>query len=396
MNHPFHARAPSFDANAINQTIQRALASAGLDTTSGPMHGVTETIRQALASGGLRTATVAPAKHDDVIDVAARVVSSRLTGIEPFDDGIQRVETPGTFTTCQFSNAAGSRAYKLYVPTSPSEVPRPMVVMLHGCTQSADDFAMGTQMNRLADEHGFLVVYPEQPAHANMSKCWNWFQPQDQLRASGEPSLIAGIVREVASRHGADLRRVFVAGLSAGAAMAVVLGETYPDLFAGVGVHSGLPYGSAHDIPSAMAAMKGGRSGLPGLQVKLDMAAQPSKKAVHAVPTIVFHGDRDHTVQQTNAKQVVQQARDAYAVEPGAGVLTADTQREAATGGRSYSRTVHADSTGRAHIEDWTIHGAGHAWSGGDARGSYTDRTGPDASAEMVRFFLSSARAGLA
>jgi poly(hydroxyalkanoate) depolymerase family esterase len=229
-----------------------------------------------------------------------------------------------------------------------------------------------------------------------MSKCWNWFQPRDQLRDSGEPSLIEGIVREVASRHGADLRRVFVAGLSAGAAMAVVLGETYPDLFAGVGVHSGLPYGSAHDIPSAMAAMKGGRSGLPGLQAPPDMAARPSKKAVHAVPTIVFHGDRDHTVHQTNAKQIAQQARDAYAVKQGAAVLTADTHRQTAAGGRSYSRTVHADSTGRAHIEAWTIHGAGHAWSGGNAHGSYTDRTGPDASAEMVRFFLASARAGSA
>jgi len=396
MHHPFNARAPSFDANAINQTIQRALASAGLDTTSGPMHVVTETIRQALASGGLPTAV--PATRDDVIDVAARVVRSGPTGVEPLNEGLPRgrVETPGTFETCQFSNAAGTRAYKLYVPASPSAAPRPVFVMLHGCTQSADDFATGTQMNRLADEHGFLVVYPEQPAHANMSKCWNWFQPQDQLRDSGEPSLIAGIVREVASSHGGDLRRVFVAGLSAGAAMAVVLGETYPDLFAGVGVHSGLPYGSAHDVPSAMAAMKGRRSGLPGLQVTPDIAARPSKKAVHAVPTIVFHGDRDHTVQQTNAKQVVQQAKDAYSVEHGAAGLTADTQRATATGGRSYSRTVHADSTGRAHIEAWTIHGAGHAWSGGDARGSYTDRTGPNASAEMVRFFLSSARAGSA
>jgi poly(hydroxyalkanoate) depolymerase family esterase len=398
MQHPFNARGPSFDANAINQTIERALTSAGLDTTSGPMRAVTETIRQALASGGLPTAAAAPATLDDVIDVVARVVCHGRTAIEPLDGRLPRarVETPGTFETRRFGNVAGTRAYKLYVPASPSEAPRPVVVMLHGCTQSADDFAAGTRMNRLADEHGFLVVYPEQSANANMSKCWNWFQPQDQLRDTGEPSLIAGIVREVASRHGVDLRRVFVAGLSAGGAMAVVLGETYPDLFAGVGVHSGLPYGSAHDIPSAMAAMKGGRTGMPGLQVTPDMAARPSKKAMHAVPTIVFHGDRDHTVQHANAKQVVLQAREAYSVESGAAPLTADTQCEAVIGGRSYSRTVHADSTGRARIEAWTIHGAGHAWSGGDARGSYTDRTGPDASAEMVRFFLSLGRAGSA
>lgn len=397
MQQPLNARAPSFDADAINQTIQRALASAGLDTTSGPMRAVTQTIRQALASGGLATAA-APATHDDVIDVVARVVPSGVPGAEPSSDGFAsgRAGTPGTFETRQFSNAAGARAYKLYVPASPSEAPRPVIVMLHGCTQSADDFATGTQMNRLADEHGFLVVYPEQPASANLSKCWNWFQPQDQLRDSGEPSLIAGIVREVAACHGADLRRVYVAGLSAGAAMAVVLGETYPDLFAGVGVHSGLPYRIAHDIPSAMAAMKGGRSGMPGLQVTPKMAAPLSKKGVHAVPTIVFHGDRDHTVQQTNARQVVQQAMDAYRVEPGATALTADTQRGTASGGRSYSRTVHSDSSGHAQIESWAIHGAGHAWSGGDARGSYTDHTGPDASAEMVRFFLSLQRAGSA
>jgi poly(hydroxyalkanoate) depolymerase family esterase len=400
MQPPFKAHARSFDANAINQTIQRALASAGLDTTSGPMHSVTETIRQALASSGmssgLSVAAVAPAANDSVIDIAVRVVNPGEVGAEPSNDwsSTAEVETGGTFETCQFSNRAGTRSYKLYVPASASEGPRPMVVMLHGCTQSADDFAAGTQMNQLADEHGFLVVYPEQSAQANMSKCWNWFQQRDQLRDAGEPSLIAGIVLEVAARHGADSRRVFVAGLSAGAAMAVVLGETYPDVFAGVGVHSGLPYGSAHDIPSAMAAMKGGRSGLPGIQVTPNMAPPAPRKLVQAVPTIVFHGDRDHTVQQTNATAIAQQAREAYLADAGAPALSSDTERGTASGGRSFSRTIHADSTGHAHIEVWTVHGAGHAWSGGDARGSYTDRTGPDASAEMIRFFLALPRAG--
>jgi poly(hydroxyalkanoate) depolymerase family esterase len=400
MQPPSKAHARSFDADAINQTIQRALASAGLDTTSGPMHSVTETIRQALASSGissgLSVAAVAPAAIDSVIDIAVRVVNPGEVGAEPSNDwsSTAEVETGGTFETCQFSNRAGTRSYKLYVPASASEGPRPMVVMLHGCTQSADDFAAGTQMNQLADEHGFLVVYPEQSAQANMSKCWNWFQQQDQVRDAGEPSLMAGIVREVAARHGADSRRVFVAGLSAGAAMAVVLGETYPDVFAGVGAHSGLPYGSAHDIPSAIAAMKGGRSGLPGIQVMPNMAAPASRKLVQAVPTIVFHGDRDHTVQQTNGAAIAQQAREAYLAEAGAPALSADSERGTASGGRSFSRTIHADSTGHAHIEVWTVHGAGHAWSGGDARGSYTDRTGPDASAEMIRFFLALPRAG--
>jgi poly(hydroxyalkanoate) depolymerase family esterase len=368
MKNPFSARPPPFDAQAINETIQRALASAGLDTTSGPMHSVTETIRRAMASGG------EPIRKPSIGDAQA----------------------PGAFETHEFSNHAGTRSYKLYVPTRSPELPPPMVVMLHGCTQSADDFAAGTQMNRLADEHGFLVVYPEQAAHANPSKCWNWFNAQDQVRGAGEPALIAGIVRDVAARHGADPRRIFVAGLSAGASMAVILGETYPELFAGVGAHSGLPYGCARDIPSAMTAMKGGRSGLAGSKCMPGATVaprKPHKRAVQAVPIIVFHGDRDHTVQQTNAAEIVQQARDARVAEAGNVDLVSSTQRGTAPGGRAYSRTLHADAGGAAHIESWTLHGAGHAWSGGNASGSYTDGSGPNASAEMVRFFLALPRA---
>ena len=400
MQNLFNARVPAFDANAINETIQRALTSAGLDTSTGPMRDVTETIRRALASAGLPDTAVPAAPNESVIDIDARVVGDGDgdVGGDPSNDrpSTGKGDAPGSFETREFTNHAGTRAYKLYIPATALEVPPAMVVMLHGCTQSADDFAAGTQMNRLAEEHSFLVVYPEQAAKANTSKCWNWFKQQDQVRDAGEPSLIAGIVREVAARHGADPRRIFVAGLSAGAAMAVVLGETYPDLFAGVGAHSGLPYGSAHDIPSAMAKMKGGRGGLPGLQATPGVAAGAPKKAVQPVPTIVFHGDRDHTVQQTNGSEIVKQAREAYLAQSGEAALTASTQVGKATGGRNFSRTVHADSTGQVQMEFWTIHGAGHAWSGGDARGSYTDRTGPDASAEMVRFFLALPRAGSA
>ena len=191
------------------------------------------------------------------------------------------LDLPGQFITGEFSNQAGTRAYKLYVPSQASDSRHPLIVMLHGCTQSADDFARGTQMNRLAEENGFLVLYPEQAADANVSKCWNWFQPQDQKRDKGEPSLIAGMVRDVAATHRLDERRIFVAGLSAGAAMAVVLGETYPDLFAAVGAHSGLPFASAHDIPSAMAAMKGGR-GKSGSAARA--AARMRERSGRAVP----------------------------------------------------------------------------------------------------------------
>ena len=400
MNKPPHARTPFFDANAINATIQRALASAGLDTTTGPMHGVTETIRRAL--GAVHVAEPAPEFDDpSVIDVSARVVhtgeASRPARDReaPSADAPQR---PGSFEACEFSNDAGSRAYKVYVPAARADAPPAMIVMLHGCTQSADDFAAGTQMNRLADEHGFLVVYPEQAAQANASKCWNWFQPQDQRRGVGEPSLIAGIACAVAQQHGADPRRIFVAGLSAGAAMAVVLGETYPALFAGVGAHSGLPYASAHDIPSALAAMKGGRSGMPGLKNIPGAGANsgPGSKAVQATPIIVFHGDRDHTVQQSNGARIVQQALDAHGDRAGDDKLQLNTQAGVAPGGRRYSRTAYVDAQGRARIESWTLQGAGHAWSGGHASGSYTDATGPDASAAMVRFFLALPGAGSA
>jgi len=397
MKHPFYGRTPSFDANAINETIQRALTSAGLDTTSGPMRDVTETIRRALATG--RLAEPGPrVESESVVDVESPVVpagedSSAIRQRRPSVGEARQGQ--GSFEAHEFSNDSGTRAYKVYVPTVKSDAPCGMIVMLHGCTQSADDFAAGTQMNRLADEHGFLVVYPEQSAHANASRCWNWFRPQDQVRDAGEPSLIAGIVHEVAHRHAGDPRRIFVAGLSAGAAMAVVLGETYPELFAGVGAHSGLPYGSAHDIPSALGAMKGGRSGLQGLKSVPGGGGGARRRAVQAVPVIVFHGDRDHTVQQTNGETIVLQAQEAYACEAGGG-MRVTTQAGVASGGRRFTRAVHVDCKGHVRIESWTLHGGGHAWSGGHASGSYTDGAGPDASAEMVRFFMALPRCGSA
>jgi poly(hydroxyalkanoate) depolymerase family esterase len=379
---------PPFNASTIQQTIHDALKAAGLDPRAGPMRDVTDTIRRALAAGQ-------PSAAGDVVDVDATEVHAPqpATDFAPHAPPAHRPPAAprphpdadaGRFTAHSFANAAGRRAYKLYVPAprpGHPEGPRPLLVMLHGCTQSADDFAAGTQMNRLADAHGFLVVYPEQTAQANASRCWNWFQPQNQTREAGEPALLAGLVAHVQREHGVDPRRVFVAGLSAGAAMAVVLGETHPELFAGIGVHSGLPYGSAHDIPSALMAMKGGRGNAARRGLKGSAPAR--KKATQAVPVIVFHGDRDTTVQPSNGAQVVQQARDAHGTD-------APVREEAgvATGGRRYTRRLHTDAQGAVRIEDWTLHGLGHAWSGGNASGSYTDPSGPDASAEMVRFFL--------
>jgi len=397
MKPPFNLRAPSFDANAINETIRRALASAGLDTKSGPMHEVTETIRRALTSGDIASTKRANVASDSVIDVVARVVDDpNLRDSEPARrPPVDRPQAHGTFDTHEFSNRAGTRAYKLYVPARVGDSP-PLVLMLHGCTQSADDFASGTRMNQLAEERGFLVVYPEQPTSANPSKCWNWFKAPDQVRDSGEPSLIAGITRAVAERHGADPRRIFVAGLSAGAAMAVILGETHPELIAGVGAHSGLPYGCAHDVASALAAMKGGRSGLAGIGNPVGSVAARRGKVARAVPIIVFHGDRDHTVQHANGAEIVQQAANAHSAQAGGAVTRIRSESGTSPGGRRYSRAIHVDAKGQPLIEAWTVHGAGHAWSGGSASGTFTDGSGPDASAEMVRFFLALPRAGSA
>ena len=264
----------------------------------------------------------------------------------------------------------GSRRYKLYVPSGHrADVPAPLVVMLHGCTQSPDDFAAGTRMNEAAEAGNFLVAYPEQTSASNMQKCWNWFIDGDQCRDAGEPGIIAGITREIVAGHAVDPRRVYVAGLSAGGAMAAIMGDAYPDLYAGIGVHSGLPGGAAHDMPSAFAAM---RQGAPG----------KSRSGGHTfVPAIVFHGDKDSTVNVRNADAVIARAIAGVALE-------ATSEQGAASGGHGYTRTVRRDAAGRSVVEQWTIHGASHAWAGGSSAGSYTDPHGPDATAEMVRFFM--------
>jgi poly(hydroxyalkanoate) depolymerase family esterase len=271
-----------------------------------------------------------------------------------------------------YASEAGSRAYKLYVPSGYAGQALPLVVMLHGCTQSPDDFAAGTQMNELAEEQMFLVAYPAQPQSANASKCWNWFSAGDQQRDQGEPSLIAGITRQVMRDFPVEPGRVYIAGLSAGGAAAAIMGSTYPDLYAAIGVHSGLACGAASDLPSAFAAMRGGSH---------SAGSRRNGGSAGAVPTIVFHGDRDTTVSPINGDQVIAQARVATD-------LRTTTSRGQAPGGISYTRTVETDESGRPVLEQWVLHDAGHAWSGGSAAGSYTEPRGPDASREMMRFFL--------
>jgi poly(hydroxyalkanoate) depolymerase family esterase len=282
------------------------------------------------------------------------------------------------FLTRTFSCAAGSRDYKVYLPSHVIGRKRPLIVMLHGCTQDPDDFAMGTGMNLLAEEQGFIVAYPRQPATANHSACWNWFDLKDQMRGEGEPGIIAGITRAIMAEYGIDAKRVYVAGLSAGGAMALIMSATYPELYAATGVHSGLAYGLAADLPSAYAAMRGDTS--PEV-----MAQTKTRPRGARIRTIVFHGESDRTVHPSNAGLIVADARAGF---PGA---AQETQHGRSAGGRAYTRTLIRGARGVVDVEQWAIEGLGHGWSGGRPEGSYTDPDGPDASREMLRFFLSAA-----
>ncbi|MBA5636673.1 PHB depolymerase family esterase [Duganella sp. LX20W] len=272
------------------------------------------------------------------------------------------------FITGSYANHAGERQYKLYIPSSYHGQPMPLLVMLHGCTQNPDDFAAGTRMNQVAEERQCLVVYPEQTKQANNAKCWNWFNAIDQQRGQGEPSLIAGIAEQVKRDYRVLDKQVYVAGLSAGGAMAVIVGTLYPDVFAAVGVHSGLPYASAQDLPSALSAMKRG--------------AGTHKAPGGSLPIIVFHGDRDTTVHPRNGDAVTAQRLNGHAAGSAPSV-----QSGSVPNGHRYTQTTHHDHDGKPVVEHWVVHGAGHAWSGGSAQGSYTDGKGPDASREMMRFF---------
>ena len=278
------------------------------------------------------------------------------------------------FLSRSFACAAGSRNYKLYIPRRLPERGRALLVMLHGGTQDADDFAAGTRMNGLAEEHGFVVAYPSQSKAGNTALCWNWFAPEHQKRGAGEPSILAGITSEVVAGHDVDPQRVFVAGLSAGGAIAAVMAATYPELYAAIGVHSGLPYRSATDLASAFAAMRG-TAAPRGRRSRKPRGTDDSPR----MRTIIFHGDADGIVHSSNAAGIV------GASKPGETIEREETR---SSGGQTYTRTVIRDQSGLAVVEDWLLHGSGHAWSGGSPDGSYTDPNGPDASREMLRFFF--------
>jgi poly(hydroxyalkanoate) depolymerase family esterase len=375
---------------ALSQTMHEAMRLM----QTGDLHAATAAIQRGLTGAEDRSAfhpgyaRRAPAKP--WIDAECRVLD--ISDPEPIADRPDlgppreiREPTGEQFQQHSFTCAAGTRQYKLFIPKGHLGRQLPLLVMLHGCTQSPDDFARGTRMNQLAEEEGYYVVYPAQSASDNPTKCWNWFRPADQCRDRGEPAIIAELTRHVVRVHRLDPARVYVAGLSAGAAMAVILARTYPDIYAAAGIHSGLPYRSAHDVPSAFAAMKQ-RSGISVA------GTNATDQALGApVPAIVFHGDRDLVVDAHNGDIVIAQSMASLGDnlwEAGSyGEKDKQEERGVVPGGYSYTRTMLLDPQGRVLAERWLVHGAGHAWFGGDPTGSYTDPKGPDASAEMLRFF---------
>ena len=360
----------------MNSTLQTLMSQAARLTRSGDLQAATAAIQAALAAGGLTPAPTHAASQSvnavDTIDVEAREVPHRVHPSEPHVHNEAKTSTPGQFIAGAHGAGTARREYKLYIPPGAGDRPLPLVVMLHGCTQNPDDFARGTAMNDAALSQGFYVLYPAQSRKANPQGCWNWFKHSHQQRGRGEPEIIAGMTREVMAKHSIDPQRIWVAGLSAGGAMAAILGSAYPELYAAVGVHSGLAAGIATDLPGALAAMKGG-------------AVQASGTA-HGVPTIVFHGDADATVHASNGDQVIAACAGS----------TASVEKQQERGGdtRACTKHVYRDAVdGRVVAEHWLVHGAPHAWSGGSAQGSYTDSRGPDATAEMVRFFFEHPRA---
>ncbi|MBV9774040.1 MAG: PHB depolymerase family esterase [Gemmatimonadetes bacterium] len=283
----------------------------------------------------------------------------------------------GSFTWHTLADSAGGRRYKLYVPASYDGTRAvPLVVMLHGCTQDPDDFARGTRMNALAEEHGFLAVYPEQTAAVQPQKCWTWYDPAHQARGAGEPEAIARITREVMGSHRVDPARVFVAGVSAGGAMALNVVASYPELFAAVGVHSGIAYRAAGGVPEALGVMQHGAPDPASLGSLADAVLRARGTPIRLV---AFHGAADPVVRVVNAGQLVGQWT--------AGLAAAPEQRGEA-GGLAWVRRAWTGSDGRPRVEETVVEGLGHAWSGGSPEGTYTDARGPDASREMIRFFL--------
>jgi poly(hydroxyalkanoate) depolymerase family esterase len=352
---------------------------------SSDVAGATAVIREALSRAAAGTHESEPETRprglsaSDLASPARRSLGETLRALRarpPMPPPAPKRPEPGPapafderFLKRAYRGPAGALNYRLYVPADHERRELALVLMLHGCMQDPEDFALGTRMNDLAEEFGLIVVYPHQSRRANPSGCWNWFDRRHQSREAGEPAKLAGLAQALAKEFGVPGERVFAAGLSAGGAMAEVLAVTYPDVFQAVGVHSGLPYKSAADVPSAFAAMNG-------------TAAPPAPTAAsQRCRKIVLHGLADATVNPVNGNRIFGE------VERGRTDLARTDLDWEIEGGR-VRRTVLTDAAGRPAAEQWLVEGGGHAWFGGDPRGSYTQAVGLDASRVMVRFFL--------
>lgn len=383
----------------MNNTLHDLMREATRLTQSGRLTEATEAIQQALRGGARAGGAFAPAQAQPGA-APPRPGVPPSTSASPDAPGLvldgcvfevdARQPAPavlgqGAFISGTHPEASRTLRYKLFVPPGQAGRQLPLVVMLHGCTQNPDDFAAGTGMNGPAGEQGFYVLYPEQAQDANPQRCWNWFKHNHQQRGSGEPAVIAGMTQAVMKEYGIDPSRVYIAGLSAGGAMAAIVAGAYPELFAAVGVHSGLPCGAASNVAEALAVMNSGTaaSARPA-GGRFGAAASDKPVSPAALPTIVFHGDADRTVHPRNGEQVLAAVMNPAAGGPAAAPLV---ERGVSPGGSRYTRSTYHDREGKPLAEHWLVHGAGHAWSGGDASGSYTDARGPDATREMLRFF---------
>jgi poly(hydroxyalkanoate) depolymerase family esterase len=348
-------RAEPAAASADGDVIEGAFTRLD-DVTPGPRTPKDDRPRQAPAAA--RTA---------LSETLRRIAAGGMQGGTAPLLSVPPIPAAAQFLSLTYTSPQGTTVYRLYVPANRPDPLMPLILMLHGCTQSPEDFATGTGMNALAEEFGCLVVYPSQTHGANAQKCWNWFRPQDQKRGRGEPALLAGMVQEILRDRGGDPARVYVAGLSAGGAAAAILAAAYPEIFSAAGIHSGLPLGAAQDVGSAFAAMRGG--------------AEKGAEVI-PVPTIIFHGQADGTVHPKNGNVLLAQA-----LHGQSGLL--ETRKSGTSpGGRTFHQTRFMRPDGTSAVELWQVEGAGHAWAGGQAAGSYTDARGPDASREMLRFFL--------
>ena len=406
----------SFAQKLFGQTMLKATRLTG----KGQLMDATRAIQRALANlnplpanqpvAEPQTPPAAPFKTQKavndpiIIDVEAHdITPRRQTSPQSFDepaDGVtsppkpeaampepaaaspaSQARRPSSFTEGSIQFKGDLYPYRLYLParpatnTAPADAAMPLVVLLHGCKQDALDFSRGTDMNALADQLQFAVLYPQQIAKANAGSCWNWFESDHQSR-SGEPGMIAALVKRMLSADhdglSIDANRVYIAGLSAGGAMAAITAGLYPELFAAVGVHSGLPAGSANSMIGAFSAMRRGSS-----------AGEPASSAV---PTIVFHGTQDQTVHPDNGDHI---STSALAAQKKSGASLDKTESVVASkGDKAARRTAYADGSGKVQVEHWSVDGGGHAWFGGAAAGSYTDPQAPSASKAMVKFFL--------